>query len=105
MILLGLEGILFLKMPGKYALIKVHVNPNAKKTAVVGMHGDAVKIWIAEPPVKGRANKELLKFIAKKLNISKEYVSIRSGSSSRKKTVAVQGIRTEDAMKKLLDNE
>jgi len=85
-------------------LIKVHVNPNAKKTAVIGMHGDAVKIQIAEPPVKGRANKGLLKFIAKKLNISKESVSIKSGSSSRKKTVAVQGVRMEDAMKKLLES-
>jgi len=87
------------------ALIKVFVSPKAKKTAVKGLHGDAIKIQVAAPPIKGRANKELIAFIAKKLGVKKELVSIKSGRSSKNKTIKVKTIQTEEAISKLLGTQ
>ena len=87
------------------ALIKVFVSPKAKKTAVKGLHGEMIKINVAAPPIKGRANKALIEFIAEKLGVKKELVSIKSGRSSRNKTIIVKTVRTEEAISKLLGTQ
>lgn len=70
-------------------LIEVHVQPGAKTSAVAGLHGGALKLRIAAPPLEGRANEALCAFIARALGVPKAAVSIARGESSRHKRVRV----------------
>lgn len=72
--------------------LRLHIQPGAKKTEVVGLHGEALKIRLAAPPVDGKANACLLAFLAKQLDVAKSAVSLISGDSSRAKRVRVAGI-------------
>jgi uncharacterized protein (TIGR00251 family) len=68
-------------------LISVHAQPGAKKSEVAGLHGDALKIRIASPPVDGRANEALIAFVAKELAVPRAAVSLEHGAGSRRKTL------------------
>jgi hypothetical protein len=78
------------------------VQPGAKKNEVVGEIEGAIKVKIAAPPVEGKANKELIAFIAKILSLKKSAITIESGESSRRKIVAIEGMSAEEARKILL---
>ncbi|MBC7196407.1 MAG: YggU family protein [Deferribacterales bacterium] len=70
--------------------IKLHVQPSAKKTECVGFYNDDIlKIKLCAPPVDGAANKELIKFISKKLNLKKSAVNILVGEHSRDKLIQI----------------
>jgi len=71
-------------------LLFCHLQPNASSDAFVGAHGDRLKIRISATPVDGRANSQLIRFIAEHFAVAKSAVSIRSGAQSRQKTVQVQ---------------
>lgn len=85
------------------ARLTLHVQPRAKRTAVAGRHGDAIKLRVASPPVDGAANDEVRRFLAEKLGVSRAAVSLVSGEASRRKTVAVEGLTTADAVRLLLE--
>ena len=85
--------------------IKVFVKPRAKKNAVVGIQGDAIKIQITSPPVEGAANRDLRKFLAKTLGISPSSVEILSGHTARHKTVRVVGVAPEEVHAVLLSGD
>ncbi|OGA26756.1 MAG: YggU family protein [Betaproteobacteria bacterium RIFCSPLOWO2_02_FULL_65_24] len=70
-------------------LISVHAQPGAKKSAVAGLHGEALKVRVAAPPVGGKANDALIAFIAKALGVPWRTVSIVKGESSREKLLLV----------------
>lgn len=70
-------------------MIAVHAQPGAKKSAVVGLHDQALKIRIAAPPVEGRANDALTAFVADVLGVPRRTVSIVKGESSREKLLLV----------------
>jgi uncharacterized protein len=70
-------------------LIAVHAQPGAKKSAVAGLHGEALKIRIAAPPVEGKANEALVAFVAKALGVPRRAVSLVRGDSSREKLLLV----------------
>ena len=67
--------------------IHVHAQPGAKRTEVVGLHGECIKVRLASPPVDGKANACLIEFLARRLNIKKGQLTILRGVSSRRKTV------------------
>jgi len=71
--------------------LTLHVRPSAKKTEVAGLHGDALRIRLAAPPVDGRANEALLAFVAAALGVPKTAIKLKSGQSSRRKVVEVAG--------------
>ena len=73
-------------------LLKLHVVPGARQTAVAGLHGDRLKIKVAAPPEKGRANDELLAFLARCLQVPRQAVQLASGATSRAKVVAVHDL-------------
>ena len=77
------------------ARINVYVQPRASKTAVVGMHDGCVKIRLAAPPVDGAANAALVEFVAEQVNVAKSRVRITAGLTSRRKTVEVEGVTSE----------
>jgi len=80
----------------------VHVQPRAKRTAVVGEHGDAIKIRLAAPPVDGAANQELVRFLAERLGVRRSDVAIVRGGTGRRKTVRIVGMTASVARDQLL---
>lgn len=73
------------------AVLALHIQPGAKRTGIAGLHGDALKIRLAAPPVDGKANAALLAFVADALKLPKRAVTLESGASSRQKRVRVSG--------------
>ena len=73
----------------------VRVVPKASRSEIVGSEGGTLKVRIAAPPVKGKANKALVKLLAKTLGVSGSQVEIISGHKTRRKTVRVYGVDSE----------
>lgn len=69
--------------------LRLHIQPGAKKTQIVGLHGDALKIKVAAAPVEGAANEALRKFLAVLFGVPSRQVSITSGETSRSKILEV----------------
>jgi uncharacterized protein (TIGR00251 family) len=84
------------------AIIRLHVQPGAGRTAVVGRHGDAVKVRVAAPPEGGRANDAVVALIAATFDVKLAQVSLVSGESSRAKRVKIDGIE-EAELERLLE--
>lgn len=83
--------------------VAVHVVPRARTTAILGPHGDAVKIRVAAPPEAGAANVALRRFLATLLRVPAHRVTITHGTSGRRKTIAVQGIPSHELKRALLE--
>lgn len=81
--------------------ISLHIQPGAKREAVAGLFGTALKIALNAPPVDGKANAALQRFLADKLGIPKKNITICSGASSRDKRVFAAGITIDQAEKLL----
>ena len=74
------------------ALVRLRVSPGAKTSAVKGLYGeDAIKISVAAPPVDGKANAEVERFVARLLGMAASDVAVVHGTSSRDKSVLVRG--------------
>jgi uncharacterized protein (TIGR00251 family) len=76
---------------GEVITLTLHVQPGAKHSEIVGMHGEALKIKLAAPPIEGRANKALLKLIADLFGVPLRNTELKQGGQSRHKVVAVTG--------------
>ena len=70
----------------------VKVHPRAKKDAITGEIGDAIKLSLTTPPVEGRANEACIEFFSKLLKVPRSSVSIASGLSSRNKVIRIAGV-------------
>jgi len=75
--------------------LTLHIQPGAKKTEVVGEHGEALKIRLAAPPVDGKANTALLTWLAQRFSVAKRDVTLLSGEKSRHKIVAIAKVLDE----------
>jgi uncharacterized protein (TIGR00251 family) len=78
-------------------LIAVHVQPGAKRSAVLGEHGGRLKVAVHAPPAEGKANAELLRLLGEVLRVRRDALRIVAGESSRQKSVAVMAERAEVA--------
>ena len=85
----------------KGATFSVRVHPRAKKNAITGEMGDALKLSLTTPPVEGRANEACIEFFAKLLNVPRSSVTIAAGESSRNKVIRVAGITAADVRRRL----
>ena len=83
------------------AILTVHIQPKASTTECVGIHGDAIKIRIAAPPVNGAANDALIRFLARRLSIPLISVQVQSGASGRHKRVLVKGVTAQLVLDRL----
>jgi uncharacterized protein len=81
--------------------ITVHVQPNAGKNSMVGFSDGILRLKIAAPPVEGKANQELIKFLSKLLDIRKSDISLDKGLSGRNKIVTIFGMEQEEVVKRL----
>lgn len=76
-------------------IIHFHVQPGASKSEISGLHGNRIKVRLKAPPVEGRANEELIRFLSKLLEIPKKNIEIISGGLSRQKNVKISGINKD----------
>ncbi len=71
--------------------LTLHVQPGAKRSGIVGPHGDALKIRIAAPAVDNKANAALVEFLGKVLDVPKSAITIRHGTTGRRKVIEITG--------------
>jgi hypothetical protein len=83
------------------ARLRVHVQPRAKRSAIAGRHGDAVKVRLAAPPVDGAANAELVRVLAEALGLPRGAVRIVAGLAGRDKVVELDGLAPGEAERRL----
>jgi len=81
--------------------IAIRVHPRAKKDAITGEVGDALKVSLTAPPVEGKANEACIDFFARLLKVPRSSVSIAAGQSSRNKVIRVEGLTAEDVQRRL----
>lgn len=74
---------------------RVKVVPRATREEIVGVEGEAIKIRLQAPPVEGRANEALVKFLAKLLRVPRAHIEILHGASARDKVIRVRGASLE----------
>lgn len=81
--------------------IAVHTQPNASQNEVVGFKEGVLWVRLVAPPVKGKANQELIKLLSDVLGVSKSNLTIEKGITSRRKTVAIRGLGQEQVVRLL----
>ncbi len=74
------------------ASLAVKIHPRARKDAITGEIGDALKVSLTAPPVDGKANAACIDFFAKLLKVPRSSVTIASGQTSRNKVIVVAGL-------------
>ena len=79
----------------------VKVHPRAKKNAITGELGDALKLSLTTPPVEGRANEACIEFFAKLLKVPRSSVTIASGQTSRNKVIRIAGLNAQQMRERL----
>ena len=87
------------------AVISIRVIPNATKNEIAGFAGNVLRVKIAAPPVKGKANEELLDFLCRLLAVDKNRISIIRGHTARNKVIAIDGISKQSATELLLSGQ
>lgn len=77
-------------------IFHIHVVPRSSKSEIAGIQDDALKLKITALPVEGQANDACIRFLSDILSVRKNQITIVSGHKSRKKTIAIEGIRKKD---------
>ncbi len=72
--------------------LRLRVSPGARKEAVLGVYGDALKVAVRAPPEKGLANKAVIELLARLLGVTRAELALVSGAASRDKTLVVSGL-------------
>jgi uncharacterized protein (TIGR00251 family) len=81
--------------------LSVKVTPNASRNEITDFTDGVLQVKVAAPPVKGKANKELIAFLSRTLGVSRSSISIVKGHTSRNKVIAIEGLSREEIMKRL----
>ena len=84
---------------GAVFVIKIH--PRAKKDAITGVVGDALKLAVTAPPLDGRANEACIEFFANLFAVPRSSITIASGETSRRKLIRVAGLAAEELRRRL----
>jgi uncharacterized protein len=80
----------------------VKVHPRAKKNAIAGELGDALKVSLTAPPIEGKANEACIEFLANLLKVPRSSVTIASGQTNRQKVIRVTGLSQEEVRRRLV---
>ncbi|MEZ5123987.1 MAG: DUF167 domain-containing protein [Solirubrobacterales bacterium] len=89
-------------MAADHALLRVRVQPRAKRSEVAGQRDGAVVIRVAAPPVDGKANAALCRFVADVVGVPRRAVSVARGESGRDKLLRVEGCDADAVRRALL---
>ena len=98
----GVEAIR-LTPSGSGTLIRVSARPGARKSAVLGAHGDSLRVAVRSAPEKGRANTELESVLAEAFGLPRSAVSVVRGITSRGKSVLVEGMDVEGVRRRMAE--
>lgn len=88
-------------MAGPRTRLRLRVAPGARRSEVVGRHGEGWKVRVAAAPERGRANDEVLDLLADALAVPRSDVALVSGATGRDKIVEVAGILPEHVDRRL----
>lgn len=88
-------------VPKVEAKLALKVHPGARRNLIVSVTPELVDIRVAAPADKGKANAELVCFLAEALDVPKHVISIVRGEFSHDKLVAISGLTREDAVARL----
>jgi len=94
-----------MSIPENKARISVQVYPSAVRNEIVGLTNGVLRVKLSAPPVKGKANRELLAFLSQLLGISKDRIGIIKGQTTRNKIIAIDGMTKEAAIKLLFPGQ
>jgi uncharacterized protein len=92
-----------LKETAKGVTFAVKVQPRARKNAITGAVGEALKLALTAPPVEGRANQAVIEFFAELFQIPRSSVTIASGETSRNKVIRIAGLSRASVEKTLTE--
>jgi uncharacterized protein len=82
-------------------ILKVHLQPKASRNEIVGPYRDGIKVKVTAPPIEGKANEALIRFLAKEFGISMSSIEILKGLHSREKTLRISGTLDQELVKKI----
>ncbi|EJK2098225.1 DUF167 family protein YggU [Vibrio cholerae] len=74
---------------GEDLLLRLYIQPKASRDSIVGLHGEELKVAITAPPIDGKANAHLSKYLAKQCKVAKGSVVIEKGELGRHKQVRI----------------
>jgi uncharacterized protein len=86
----------------KDIIVKVYLQPKSSKNEIVGPYRDAIKVKVTSPPVEGKANEALIRFLAKEFKTSPSSIEIVKGHHSREKTLRIAGMMDQELVKRIL---
>ena len=81
-----------IQLQNQCVVLNCHLQPKARADEIVGLHGDALKIRITAPPVDGKANQHLIRFLAELFQVRQQDVELLSGETSRSKRLAIHNV-------------
>ncbi len=81
---------LYLKREGDDLLLRLVLQPKASRDQFVGLLGDELKVAITAPPVDGKANVHLIKFLSKQFKVAKGAITVEKGLLNRHKLVRIK---------------
>ena|SRR5437016_4461983 len=90
-----------IQQTAKGVTFAVKVHPRARKNAITGVVGDALKLALTAPPVEGKANQAVIEFFAEVFEIPRSSVTIASGETSRRKVICISGVVIENVRQRL----
>ncbi|MBI5919923.1 MAG: YggU family protein [Nitrosomonadales bacterium] len=82
---------------GDLIALTLHIQPGAKRSEIAGLHGEALKIRLAAPPVEGKANAALLRYIADLFAVPLRQVELKQGAQSRHKVIHIRESQVDPA--------
>lgn len=86
---------------GSGSRLRLRVKPAARRTAIEGEHGGALKVSVSDPPERGRANEAARRLLAEALGLPVSAVSVKAGHASRDKIVEIEGLAPAEVRRRL----
>jgi uncharacterized protein (TIGR00251 family) len=91
----------WIKETAKGIILPVRAVPRASKNEIRGIHGEALKVRLQAPPVEGKANQALIRFLSEALAVPRSQITIASGETGRNKTVLITGLSKPELIRKI----
>lgn len=86
----------------KETILKVYLQPKSSKNELVGSYRDGIKVKVTAPPVEGKANEALVRFLAREFGISPSSIEMLKGHHSRQKILKIPGNVNQELLRKIL---
>lgn len=82
-------------------LVRLHVQPKASKTRIAGMYDGCLKLAVLAPPVDGKANEEVVRFLSEVLGLPGRDIILKSGAQGRRKQLILKGLTIEEVRRRV----